>query len=270
VDSDRGLHAAVGQQASVSGYDRYIGRWSRLFIPSLLAAAEVTAGDRILDVATGTGEAALMASSVVGHSGVIIGADISPAMLEAARARLPLPFRAVATDGQSLAFRDGSFDAVICQLGLMFFPDPARGLAEFRRVLHSGRCAAVCVISTPDRAPMWGILAETLSQYLPDQREAFHLSFSLAQAPRLDQMLGAAGFRDTRVTRETRDGTVESLDEFWAAIEFGTGQLPLAYLTLSEPRRREIREEVNAGLSQFTRNGRLEVSVEMLIGRGRV
>jgi ubiquinone/menaquinone biosynthesis C-methylase UbiE len=55
-------------------------------------------------------------------------------------------------DGQALAFRDGSFDGVLCQLGLMFFPDPLRGLAEFRRVLRPGRCAAVCVISTADRA----------------------------------------------------------------------------------------------------------------------
>jgi ubiquinone/menaquinone biosynthesis C-methylase UbiE len=50
-------------------------------------------------------------------------------------------------DGQALPFADATFDAVLCQLGLMFFPDPARGLAEFRRVLRPRRRAAVCVIS---------------------------------------------------------------------------------------------------------------------------
>ena len=223
----------------------------------------------MLDVATGTGEAALMAISAVGHSGTVVGTDISPAMLEAARGRLSGSLRTVVADGQALAFRDGSFDAVICQLGLMFFPDAARGLTEFRRVLRNGGCAAVCVISSADKAPMWGPLADALSRYLPDQREAFQLSFSLGDARRLEQMFVAAGFRDVRVMRETRDGIIGSFEEFWAPIEAGTGQLPLAYLGLPEPQRRAVREEVQAALSQFVSEGRLEMSVEMLIGKGR-
>jgi ubiquinone/menaquinone biosynthesis C-methylase UbiE len=223
----------------------------------------------VLDVASGTGEAALMAISSVGHSGTVVGTDISPAMLEAARARLPGSFRAVVADGQALAFRDASFDGVICQLGLMFFPDPARGLAEFRRVLRSGRCAAACVNSTPDRVPMWGPLACALGRQLPDQRNAFQLSFSLGDARRLEQMFVAAGFRDVRVERETRDGIIGSLKEFWDAIEAGIGQMPLAYLTLSEARREAVREEVSGALLPFMSKGRLELSVEMLIGSGR-
>jgi ubiquinone/menaquinone biosynthesis C-methylase UbiE len=269
VDSDAGLHAAVGRAVSTSAYDRYIGRWSRLFVPSLLAASEIAPGYRVLDVATGTGEAAMAAIFLVGPAGTVIGADVSPAMLGAARARLPESYRAVVTDGQALAFRDASFDAVVCQLGLMFFPDPARGLAEFRRVLRGGGFAAVCVISTPENAPMWGVLAETLSRHLPAQRETLHLSFSLAHGPRLETMFGAAGFREVRVTRETRAGIVESFDEFWAAIEAWIGQLPLTYLALPELERRAVREEVRAGLSPFESNGRLAMSVEMLIGVGR-
>lgn len=211
-----------------------------------------------------------MALSAVGDSGLVIGADISSAMLEAARARLSgRPFRPVATDGQALAFPDASFDAVLCQLGLMFFPDPARGLAEFRRVLRPGRCAAVCVISSPDRAPMWGILAETLSRYLPDQIEALHLAFALADAARLERIFGAAGFRDVRVKRETREGIVESFDEYWAPVEAGTGQIPQVYLALPEPSRRAVREAVHARLAQFEFNGRLVMNAEMLIGAGR-
>ena len=269
MSSDQGLHAAAGQEVSVDAYDRYIGRWSRLVVPSLLAAAEVGSGDRVLDVATGTGEAAIAAISLVGDAGVVVGADISAAMLGAACARLPESYRAVVTDGQTLAFRDSSFDAVVCQLGLMFFRDPARGLAEFRRVLRSGRCAAACVNSAPDRAPMCGPLACALGRQLPDQRNAFQLSFSLGDAVRLEQMFVAAGFHDVRVERETRDGIIESFDEFWDAIEAGTGQMPLAYLTLSEAQRAAVRKEVSAALLPFVSNGRLEMSVEMLIGSGR-
>jgi ubiquinone/menaquinone biosynthesis C-methylase UbiE len=269
MQSDRGLHAAAGQLVSAEAYDRYNGRWSRLFVPGLLAAAEVGPGHRVLDVATGTGEAALMAISAVGHSGTVVGTDISPAMLEAARGRLTGSLRTVVADGQALAFRDASFDAVICQLGLMFFPDATRGLTDFRRVLRNGGCAAVCVISSADKAPMWGPLAAALSRYLPNQREAFHLGFTLADTKRVGRMFLAAGFRDVRVMPETQRGTIASFDDYWDAVEAGTGQLPLAYLGLPEAQRRAVREEVQAALSPFVSEGRLDMSVEMLIGKGR-
>jgi len=96
-----------------------------------------------------------MALALVGPAGLVVGGDISTAMLDAAKTRFAdSRFRPVATDGQALPFADSSFDSVICQLGLMFFPGPTRGLQEFRRVLKPHRRVAVCVISTPERAPM--------------------------------------------------------------------------------------------------------------------
>lgn len=270
VNFGSGLHAAPGRAVDALAYERYIGRWSRLFVPAVLAAAEVASGDRVLDVATGTGEAAAQALSAVGRSGLVVGADISLAMLHAARARLhSASFRPVTTDAQALAFRNGSFDAVVCQLGLQFFPDPARGVMEFRRVLRRRRCAAACVISTPERVPMWGVLAETLSRHLPDQREVLHLSFALADTKRLERLFRTAGFRDVRVRREMRQGIFESFDDYWGPIEAGTGQMPQAYLALPEHSRRAVREDVRARLSAFESNGRLVMSVEMLIAAGR-
>jgi ubiquinone/menaquinone biosynthesis C-methylase UbiE len=265
-----GLHAAAGRPVDAAAYEQYLGRWSRLFVPAVLAAVEVAGGDRVLDVATGPGEAALVALSKVTPEGRVMGADISPAMLAAARVRLGAgAFQPVAMDGQALAFRDGSVDAVVCQLGLQFFPNPARGLAEFRRVLRPGRCAAVCVISTPERAPMWGVLAEALSCQLPEQRDTLHRTFALADPERLTHRLKMAGFRDVRVTRETRQGTIASFDDYWAPIEAGMGQLPQAYLALPDSRRQAVREEVEARLAAFETDGHLVMSVDMLIGAGR-
>jgi ubiquinone/menaquinone biosynthesis C-methylase UbiE len=87
----RGLHAAPGRTVSLSAYDRYLGRWSRLFVPSVLAAAEIVQGCRVLDVASGTGEAAVMAVPIVGDTGFVVGADISREMLKSARVRLDNP-----------------------------------------------------------------------------------------------------------------------------------------------------------------------------------
>src|SRR4029453_10876633 len=237
-----GLHVAIGERVDRSAYDRYVGLWSRLFVPDVLAAAEVSAAHRILDVATGPGEAAAIALSKIGPSGLVVGVDISVAMLHAANSRFAdQRFRPVAADGQALPFADGTFDSVICQLGLMFFPDPARGLEEFRRVLRPRHRAAVCVISVRERAPMWGVLADTLSQYLPDQRDVLHLSFALADAGRLEQLMGAAGFREISVKADTRASSFESFDDYWAPIEDGAGGLPQAYRVLPQPNRRARR-----------------------------
>lgn len=158
---------------------------------------------------------------------------------------------------------------MICQLGLQFFPDPACGLAEFRRVLRSGRCAAVCVIATADRAPTWGILGDVPRRILPGQQKIFPFSFALADAQRLEKLLAGAGFRDIPVERETRSGEIGSFDDYWNPIESGTGSLPQAYLSLSEADRRSVRDEVTARLSQFASDEKLLMSVEMLIAKGR-
>jgi ubiquinone/menaquinone biosynthesis C-methylase UbiE len=235
-----------------------------------LSAAEVTHGDRVLDVATGPGEAALTAVTAVGESGLVVGADVSSAMLDVASVRLSrVSFCPVAADGQALPFRSNAFGAVVCQLGLMFFPNPTQGLAEFRRVLRPGRCAAVCVISTPDRAPMWGVLAEALSRHLPDQAQVLHLSFALREPELLEEMFRDAGFHDVRVQGETREGVIGSFDEYWAPIEAGTGQMPQAYLSLPDASRRAVRADVYDRLAQYESNGQLVMSIEMLIAAGR-
>jgi hypothetical protein len=116
---------------------------------------------------------------------------------------------------------------------------------------------------------MWGILADVLSRFLPEQQDIIYLSFALADPNRLEGMLADAGFRDIRVEREKREDVVESFDDYWNPIEAGIGSIPQAYLALSEVDRRSVREEVRQQLSQFESNGRLFMSVEMLIGRGR-
>jgi SAM-dependent methyltransferase len=100
INFGSGFHVAPGRAVDTSAYERFTGRWSRLFVPAVLAAAEVAPGYRVLDISTGTGEAALMTLPIVGASGLVIGADISPAMLTGARGRLDqTSFVLVAADG---------------------------------------------------------------------------------------------------------------------------------------------------------------------------
>ena len=128
------------------GYDESFARATSLFIPSLFRAAHLATGQKVLDVATGTGVVAQAAAEIVGSSGRVTAGDISPSMLEAARRKLKgLPIVLEMFDGHNILHRDKHLDAVICQLGLMFFSDPARGLAEFFRVLRDGGRTAISV-----------------------------------------------------------------------------------------------------------------------------
>jgi ubiquinone/menaquinone biosynthesis C-methylase UbiE len=123
------------RDTAAAGYDRSVGEMTHRIVPILLRAARLAPGMRVLDIATGTGLAAEAALALVGPAGHIVAADVSPAMVAKARERLGhLPNVAFAVeDAQALTLADHAFDAVLCNMGLMYFPDPARGLAEFRR-----------------------------------------------------------------------------------------------------------------------------------------
>jgi len=114
-------------------YGRAFAHVTAYFMPFLLRAAHLAPGMRVLDIATGTGLSAGAALAAVGPTGHVTAADVSPAMAEKARERLgKAPNASVSVeDGQALSFSDENFDAVLCDLGLMFFPDPMRACRSF-------------------------------------------------------------------------------------------------------------------------------------------
>ena len=131
-------------------YDRAFAHVTAHFMPILLRAARLAPGMRVLDIATGTGLSAEAALAVVGPTGHVAAADISPAMAEKARERLrKAPNVSVSVeDGPGLSFPDESFDAMLCNLGLMFFPDRCGACRNF---------AACCVpaAAPPSRSIPW-------------------------------------------------------------------------------------------------------------------
>jgi ubiquinone/menaquinone biosynthesis C-methylase UbiE len=252
-----------------SAYDRFTGRWSRLYAPCLAAAAGISTGDVVLDVAAGTGEAAADLGSRVGPGGRIVAVDVSPAMLrEAARKLAGVPALLAVMDGQELACRSAVFDAVVCQLGLMFFSDPSRGLEECGRVLRPGGRIAVQVWSRPDRVPYYGVLADALSPEYPEEAAALYLPSALADPDRLHAMLTRAGFRDVSVVAERRRVAFESFEEYWEPIEHGASRTGQFYVALPERRRRAVRERARLGLAPFRAGHRLVLEAEAFIGRG--
>ncbi len=254
--------------AAAAAYDRRVGRWSRLYVPSLVAAARIRPGDRVLDVATGTGEAAMSAAAVAGPSGRVFGCDISLPMLRAFRSKVADTAVAV-MDALALACRDESVDAVICQLGLMFFPEVARGLREFRRVLRDGGWMAACVWSAAERVPFVSIFPDVMARYVPAKREEVLAGTSLGDRRRLHDLVAGAEFREVSVTAETQRIAFATFEEYWEPIAAGGSPTAALYKDLPEAIRNAVRAEVQAQMHPYFSGERLVFDTEVLLAAGR-
>jgi SAM-dependent methyltransferase len=249
-----------------AAYDRMMRPWSQVYVPKLLEAVGLAPGQRVLDVATGTGVAALLAADRVGSTGRVVAVDISLPMLRVAQPKVASDQIAwLAMDGQALALREGTFEAVTCQLGLMFFPDPQRGLAEFRRVLRPSGRVGLAVLSRPEGFP-YGIVFEALARRVPSERRALLLGFSLGDGRLLGKLLTAAGFREVRVSHERAPVVFDSFDHYWAPVESGGGRAGQVYVDLTADERIAVLEEVRNHMARFERAGRLTLETETLFG----
>jgi ubiquinone/menaquinone biosynthesis C-methylase UbiE len=257
--------------AGAAAYDRVFGRVPRDFAPALLRIARLAPGMRVLDIATGTGIAAEAIAAAVGPTAHLVAADLSAPMLEGARRRLGgLPNVAFAVaGGQALSFADAIFDAVVCSLGLMLFPDPARGLAGFRRVLREGGRCAVSVETTPERSFTTRTNA-AIGRHVPSRAEAAARYHSLGDPRRLRALFATAGFAAVETAAEARRYPFPSFDAYFDLMERGGAPTGLEYAALPADLRRAVREDVRRGLEgEANTGGPIEVPVDILFGGGR-
>src|SRR5690606_30574041 len=144
--------------------------YERFFVPAigapvatdLIRHAALRQGERVLDVACGTGVAARLASQQVGARGTVAGLDVHPGMLAVARSATPpgTPIEWHEASAEAMPFPDASFDVVLCQMGLQFMRDQQAALREMRRVLVRG---GRLILNVPGPRPrLFTILGEAL------------------------------------------------------------------------------------------------------------
>lgn len=216
----------------------------------LASTAGLRPGDAVLDLACGTGLVARHARPRVGPTGRVVGTDINPAMLSVARAVVSEDVEWVQAPADDQPFPENSFDHVLCQQGVQFFPDPVAAMVEARRVLKpSGRLSAT-VWATPGRNP-----------YIEHQLELLALldativgSLQAATPPDADVSMstwaGEAGFSVVRVDTIEHVVPIARLGDFFVEQTTSTPWGPVL-ARLDEDERRDVVDEMCGGLEAF-------------------
>jgi ubiquinone/menaquinone biosynthesis C-methylase UbiE len=180
--------AQAYEQLYVPAFFRPIGN-------ALLDRLEVSGADRVLDVACGTGIVARLIHGRIGSPKRLDGIDINPVMVAAAQTLTPFAETRLG-DAGALPFRDGDFDVVLCQHGLMFFPDRARALAEMRRVLSDHGRLGITTWRPLSEHPFNDALMRAGRRHVD---APIDVPFSLGDAQQLRTMIETAGFGDVRI-----------------------------------------------------------------------
>lgn len=237
--------------------------------PRVVGLASLQPGERVLDVACGTGVVARTAAEQVGERGAVFAADLNPGMIAVARS-LPAPPRATIewreADASALPFADQTFDAVLCQLGLQFFAERSTAMLEMHRVLRPGGRVVVMVWRGIERAKGFDVLATALERHIgPEAATIMRAPFSLGDAEQLTSLIAAAGFEHLDLRAETGVVRFASVARFVASYLAGS---PLAGpVAASPPEARDaVLAEVAAKLEPLAR-GELEFPIEAYLGR---
>lgn len=184
-------------------------------------------GDRVLEVASGTGILTRRLSAAAGPNGRVVAVDINPKMVEVARSLggngAPIDYRQ--GDGTNLDLDDGGFAAVYCQQGLQFFPDREAGVNEMRRVLDPGGRAVVVCWQGLGAHPLFAALADAEEPHLAAagvdvDRAELVAPFSLGDGEELSSLLREAGFRDVEIREVSIDARFPDGDRFVERMEF--------------------------------------------------
>ncbi|HKJ76903.1 MAG TPA: methyltransferase domain-containing protein [Gammaproteobacteria bacterium] len=254
-------------QNAAENYERYfIPSIGRPVAANLVEAAALHPGERVLDVACGTGIVARLAAEAVGPRGTVAGLDPHPGMLAVAREAAG----SVAwheAPAESIPLPDEGFDVVLCSMGLQFFSAREAGLAEMRRVLVPGGRLLVCV---PGPAPPpLEALAEAFARHAGPESAAFvHAVFSLHDPDQIRALAKSAGFEDMEVRSEPVALRLPSPPDFLWQYVHSTPMAPLVD-QIDQGRREALERDFSERCREFVKAGALvgAVRITTLIAR---
>lgn len=245
--------------------------WQEQLLPAhnkLLEETNAQAEDSILDIAAGTGLVSFRLANSVGENGTIIATDISHEMVNMGNDLVNtsetknITFKRM--DAENIESKDNAFDKSTCALGLMYFPDPDKALAEIHRTLKPGGKATVAV---------WGSRKECgWSEIFPivDKRvntDVCPMFFNLGENETLKYPFENAGFKNIKLSR-IKTTLFYSTEEEACDASFLGGPVAMAYARFDEKTKQEARAEYAKSIEIFKTEKGYEIPGEFVIGSG--
>ena len=223
-------------------------------------------GETILELAAGPGDTGFAAAARLGDQGRLITGDFSPAMLEIARRRAAelglenVELRVL--DALDLDLEDDSVDGVICRFAYMLMADPAKALAETRRVLRPSGRLVFAVWRGPEQNPWVSITGRVLVErgLVPPPEPDAPSMFALASDERVHSLLEDAGFANVRTEDVPLRFVFADVDEYVGVARDTGGAFARALGAASEDEQEAVIEELRAALAPFSGGDGIELS----------
>ena len=269
------MEPALQRRVQRYGWDKASGYyetyWQKQLYPAqqkLLQLAGIKPGDKIIDIACGTGLVSFPAAGQTGEKGYVMANDISDKMVETGTAIAKeknlsnISFQRM--DAEDLDVEDDSYDIALCALGLMYFPDPLKAMKEMYRLLRAGGHAVVAVWGQRKNCG-WAEVFEIVDRRVAS--EVCPMFFNLGNEGTLKQYLGAAGFKDISVERINTVLDYGSGEEACGAAFLG-GPVALAYSKFSGDVKKAVYEEYIESIRAFKKGDSYHVPGEFVVAIG--
>ena len=240
----------------------------------MLDMARIGPGSRVLDVAAGAGDQTLQVAELIGAQGHVLATDIAPNILvfaaQNARNAGYSNVRTAVMDGESLDVPEGTFDAVISRVGLIYFPDQQKALAGMKRALKPGGRIAAIVYSTAENNRFFSIPVSIIRRRaaLPPPLPGQPGPFSLGGPGVLENAFLAAGLRDVQIRLVRAPLRLGSAQECVRFEKESFGALHQMLSTLDPAQRDAAWAEIERELRAFEGPAGFEGPCELVVAVG--
>lgn len=256
--------------ATSAGYERFMGRWSRLLAPAFIAFAGVKNGDRVLDVGTGTGSVASTVEASMPAS-QIVGIDPSPAFIAyAQKAAKSNRVQYDVGDAQALKFKEGAFDHTLALLVMNFIPDENKAIADMRRVTRPQGFVSACVWDYDAGMQMLRFFWDEAIALDPAIEPKDERHMKLSRQGQLGDLWKKAGLINIKEDSLVIDQAYASFNDYWESFTRGAGPGGAYVVSLSDDRRQQLEARMRKRLLGDRQDGPFTLKAKAWCVRGEV
>ena len=256
--------------AASAGYERFMGRWSRLLAPGYIAFAGVKNGDRVLDVGTGTGSLAAAVEASMPAS-EIVGVDPSEGFIAYAQKNAKSNrVRFEVGNAQALKAKDASFDNTLALLVMNFIPDHNKAIAEMRRVTRAQGIVSACVWDYDAGMQMLRFFWDEAVALNPAIEPKDERHMKLSHEGQLGELWKKAGLINVKEAPLVIDQAYTSFIDYWEPFTKGAGPGGAYVVALPEGRRQQLEARIRKRLLDDRQDGPFTLKARAWCVRGEV